>query len=93
MEKYFHDWNLESKFITIICNNGSNMVGAINAISCTTRIPYVAHILQLAIGKCLKLYLKLIACVNALIHFFLGSPKQIQQLEKVQRGMEKCKKF
>ncbi|CAB4400701.1 unnamed protein product [Rhizophagus irregularis] len=25
MEKYFRDWNLEPKFITITCDNGSNM--------------------------------------------------------------------
>ncbi|CAG8741797.1 238_t:CDS:2, partial [Rhizophagus irregularis] len=30
MEKYFRDWNLEPKFITITCDNGSNMVGAID---------------------------------------------------------------
>ncbi|CAB4410253.1 unnamed protein product [Rhizophagus irregularis] len=92
MEKYFRDWNLEPKFITITCDNGSNMVGAIDAMSNATRIPCVAHTLQLAVGKCLKPCLKLIARVNALIHFFSGSPKQTQRLEKAQKGIGKAQK-
>lgn len=92
MEKYFRDWNLEPKFITITCDNGSNMVGAIDVMSNATRIPCVAHTLQLAVGKCLKPCLKLIARVNALIHFFSGSPKQTQRLEKAQKGIGKAQK-
>lgn len=85
MDKFFRDWNLESKFITVTCDNGSNMVGAVNAMENTIRIPCTAHTLQLAVGKCLKPCLKLIARVNALIHFFSSSTKQAQRLEKVQK--------
>ncbi len=88
MEKYFRNCNLESKFITITCDNGSNIVGAIDAISGATKILCVAHILQLAVKKCLKSCLKFIVHVNALIHFFSSLTKQsltkqIQRLKKV----------
>ena len=48
-------WKIEDRVITITTDNSSNMIAAINKLTPITRLSCVAHTLQLAIGRGLKL--------------------------------------
>ncbi|CAB4489292.1 unnamed protein product [Rhizophagus irregularis] len=47
----FYEWEIESKIIALVTDNGSNVKKACNEIGIGERIPYAAHTLQLSIGK------------------------------------------
>lgn len=77
-------WKIEDRVITITTDNGSNMIAAINKLSPITRLSCVAHTLQLAIGKGLKLVQVLTNHAKQLINFF-STQKQIERLVKAQK--------
>ncbi|CAB4410475.1 unnamed protein product [Rhizophagus irregularis] len=47
----FYEWEIESKIIALVTDNGSNVKKACNEIGVGERIPCAAHTLQLSIGK------------------------------------------
>jgi hypothetical protein len=77
-------WKIEDRVITITTDNGSNMIAAINKLAPITRLSCVAHTLQLAIGKGLKLVQDLTKHAKQLINFF-STQKQIERLVKAQK--------
>ena len=77
-------WKIEDCVITITTNNGSNMIAAINKLTPITRLSCVTHILQLAIGRGLKLVKLLTKRAKLLINFF-STQKQMERLIKAQK--------
>lgn len=77
-------WKIEDRVITITTDNGSNMIAAINKLAPITRLSCVAHTLQLAIVKGLKLVQPLTKHAKQLINFF-STQKQIERLIKAQK--------
>ncbi|GBC04350.1 hypothetical protein RclHR1_05630007 [Rhizophagus clarus] len=47
----FYEWEIESKIIALVTDNGSNVKKACSEIGIGERIPCAAHTLQLSIGK------------------------------------------
>jgi len=77
-------WKIEDRVITITTDNGSNMIAAINKLTPITRLSCVAHTLQLAIGRGLKLVKLLTKRAKLLINFF-STQKQMERLIKAQK--------
>jgi hypothetical protein len=78
-----HEWEIDSKIIAIITDNGSNVKKACNNMSIGERIPCAAHTLQLSIGKGLDKIKILIGKCKHLISF-LSADKKKQQLKESQ---------
>lgn len=78
-----HKWEIDSKIIAIVTDNGSNVKKACNNISIGERIPCAAHTLQLSIGKGLD---KIKVLINKCKHLisFLSADKKKQQLKESQ---------
>jgi len=78
-----HDWEIDSKIVAIITDNGSNVKKACNNMSIGERIPCAAHTLQLSIGKGLDKIKILIGKCKHLVSFLLADKKK-QQLKESQ---------
>jgi zinc finger BED domain-containing protein 1 (E3 SUMO-protein ligase ZBED1) len=86
------DWNLSGRVVSIVTDNGANMVASIRLLNekpgcCVIkRLPCVSHTLQLAIGKGLMLAEVLVARVRRIINFF-STQKQVERLKNVQKHL------
>ena len=78
-----YEWEIDTKIIAIVTDNGSNVKKACNNISTGKRIPCAAHTLQLSIGKGLDKIKILIGKCKHLISF-LSADKKKQQLKESQ---------
>ena len=87
--KVFNDWDLESKIIIIVTDNGANVKSAVTKLE-KEWIPCAAHTLQLSVNRGLKIVDPLIAKIKNLI-FFLGNDKKRQQLRCAQIICNKIK--
>ncbi|CAB5349854.1 unnamed protein product [Rhizophagus irregularis] len=79
----FYEWEIESKIIALVTDNGSNVKKACNEIGIGERIPCAAHTLQLSIGKGLDKIRQLVDKCKRLITFLAGDKKK-QQLKEAQ---------
>ncbi|CAG8826124.1 20764_t:CDS:1, partial [Gigaspora rosea] len=82
------EFNLLTKVLCIVTNNGSNMVVAIQGWNSVERLPCTAHTLQLLINCTFKKKHHQIQHIQDLVKFF-DSPKQSQRLDNAQT--EVCK--
>ncbi|CAG8839341.1 35616_t:CDS:2, partial [Gigaspora margarita] len=90
LEEIINNWRIFEKVILITTDNAMNIIKAINLMG-VERVPCMAHMLQLAIGKGLKLAEVLIKRTKRLINF-LTMPKQNKQLRKAQKLVKILKK-
>ncbi|GES76347.1 zinc finger BED domain-containing protein 1-like [Rhizophagus clarus] len=79
----FYEWEIESKIIALVTDNGSNVKKACSEIGIGERIPCAAHMLQLSIGKGLDKIKQLVDKCKRLITFLAGNKKK-QQLKEAQ---------
>ncbi|CAB4478047.1 unnamed protein product [Rhizophagus irregularis] len=79
----FYEWEIESKIIALVTDNGSNVKKTCNEIGIGERIPCAAHTLQLSIGKELDKIRQLVDKCKHLITFLAGDKKK-QQLKEAQ---------
>ncbi|CAB4415605.1 unnamed protein product [Rhizophagus irregularis] len=79
----FYEWEIESKIIALVTDNGSNVKKACNEIGIGERIPCAAHTFQLSIGKGLDKIRQLVDKCKRLITFLAGDKKK-QQLKEAQ---------
>lgn len=86
IKKAIKKWEIENNIVSIVTDNGANMVAAIRELTLIKRLPCAAHTLQLAIGKGLKIVNTLTVRVKQLINFF-STQKQIERLIKVQKDI------
>jgi hypothetical protein len=79
----FDEWEIESKIIAIVTDNGANVKKACNEIGIGERIPCSAHTIQLSIGKGIdKIKILVDKCKRLII--FLAGDKKKQQLKESQ---------
>ncbi|GBC40348.2 zinc finger BED domain-containing protein 1-like [Rhizophagus irregularis DAOM 181602=DAOM 197198] len=86
IKKAIQKWEIESQVISIIADNGANIVAAIRDLEPIKRLSCAAHTLQLAINKGLKVVEDLVSRVKQLINFF-STQKQIERLINVQKDI------
>jgi len=87
-----YEWEINSKIIAIVTDNGSNVRKACDNVSFGKRIPCAAHTLQLSIGKGLDKMKILIGKCKHLISF-LSADKKKQQLKESQIYLYKQQKM
>ena len=71
IKKAIQKWKIENDIVSIVTDNGANMIAAIRELIPIKRLPCAAHTLQLAIRNGLKIVNTLIIRAKQLINFFL----------------------
>ncbi|GBC37627.2 zinc finger BED domain-containing protein 4-like [Rhizophagus irregularis DAOM 181602=DAOM 197198] len=85
LDKFFSDWKITSKLLTMTTDNGSNIKKAGRLMERSiSRLPCTAHTLQLTVGKGLNLVRALVLRAKRLINFFNILPKQRERLHTAQ---------
>jgi len=86
IKKAIQKWKIENNIVSIVTDNGANMIAAIRELIPIKRLPCAAYTLQLAIRNGLKIVNTLTVCAKQLINFF-STQKQIERLIKVQKDI------
>src|ERR1043165_7091372 len=86
IKKAIQKWKIKNNIVSIVTDNGANMIAAIRELIPIKRLSCAAHTLQLAIRNGLKIVNTLTVRAKQLINFF-STQKQIERHIKVQKDI------